>query len=71
MCECRGKEPRIKSWWLGVWTFGGNCFYILAGVAMDYLSFDEVAIGLSLVEVAGLASVLTVLLSNYCTTVRS
>ena len=64
-------KNRINSLWLGVWTFGGNFFYILAGVAMDYLSFDDVAIGLSLVEVAGLASVLTVLLSHYCITVRS
>ena len=57
-------QSQIKSLWLGLWAVGGYCVSILAGVAMDYLSFTQTAFCISAVEVFGLIVLIIVMVCD-------
>ena len=59
-------QTQIKSLWWGVWAVGGYSSSILAGVALDYLTYEQIAITVCLVEVVGFSSAVTVLVCHYC-----
>ena len=54
-------QSQIKSLWLGLWAVGGYCVSILAGVAMDHLTFRQTAFCISAVEIFGMIVVILVL----------
>ncbi|KAL5257049.1 hypothetical protein ACHWQZ_G012092 [Mnemiopsis leidyi] len=60
-------RTQIKSIWWGVWAVGGYSFSVVAGVALDNLTFEQIAISVCMVEVVGFCLAVTVLkvLYNY------
>ena len=63
-------QTQIKSLWWGVWSVGGYSSSVLAGVALDYLTYEQIAISVCLVEVIGFSSVVTVLVCHCCISLR-
>ena len=60
-CQVMNKaQGQIKSLWLGLWPVGSYCVSILAGIAMDHLTFRQTAFCISAVEIFGMIVVILV-----------
>ena len=57
-------QSQIKSLWLGLWAVGGYCVSILAGMAMDYLSFTQTAFCISALELFSLIALIIVMVCD-------
>ena len=58
-------QSQIKSLWLGLWTVGSYCVTILAGIAMDHLTFRQTAFCISAVEIFGMIVVILVFVFDH------